>query len=78
MSYNCGFGFTILIHYHLQYLEPQVPRSHVGLHTFSQHIVDSHARDLKLHLTSAEQLAVSLLIVAQILEEHTAPIFKEE
>jgi hypothetical protein len=40
--------------------------------------VDSHARNLKLHLTSAEQLAVSLLIVAKILEEYTAPIFKEE
>jgi hypothetical protein len=31
-----------------------------------------------LQFTSAEELAVSLLIVAKILEEHAASIFREE
>jgi hypothetical protein len=44
----------------------------------SHHIVDNHAKKLQLQLTSAEELAVSLLIVTKILEEHTASICREE
>jgi hypothetical protein len=78
MSHKCRFGCTVVICYHLQDLQPQVPTSHIDLPMFSHHIVDSCARDLKLQLTSTGVLAVSLLIVAKILEEHTASIFSEE